>query len=196
MVNNNIVVAFISALINKFENKSTNKKDNISGDFSSDSNSYPTVRGVKTWVESILSNKADTSDIPTKTSDLTNDSGFLTSHQSLDGKTVTLTKLVSPTNGYTATYELTQGGVSLGKIDIPKDYLLKSASAETVGATPTSEESSANLSTGDTYLKFVVNTQENDTPTALIIPASGLISNDVDSEIEAYLTAITNALLQ
>lgn len=31
-------------------------------------------------------NKADINDIPTKTSDLTNDSGFLTSHQDVSGK--------------------------------------------------------------------------------------------------------------
>ena len=33
-----------------------------------------------------ISNKANIADIPTKTSDLTNDSGFLTSHQDISGK--------------------------------------------------------------------------------------------------------------
>lgn len=48
-----------------------------------------------------LSNKANVSDIPTKTSDLTNDSGFLTSAPvaSVDGKTGAVTVL--PTGGST-----------------------------------------------------------------------------------------------
>ena len=52
---------------------------------------------IKTWVTNLLSSKANTShthtksqitdfpSIPSKTSDLTNDSGYLTSHQSLSG---------------------------------------------------------------------------------------------------------------
>jgi len=40
--------------------------------------------------------KADSSDIPTKTSDLTNDSGFLTSHQNISGKA---DKVSNATNG-------------------------------------------------------------------------------------------------
>jgi len=39
-----------------------------------------------TAITQALNNKADSSDIPTKTSDLTNDSGFLTSHQDISGK--------------------------------------------------------------------------------------------------------------
>ena len=52
---------------------------------------------IKTWVTNLLSGKANTShthtksqitdfpSIPSKTSDLTNDSGYLTSHQDLSG---------------------------------------------------------------------------------------------------------------
>ena len=36
-------------------------------------------------VQQIINEKADSSSIPTKTSQLTNDSGYLTAHQSLDG---------------------------------------------------------------------------------------------------------------
>lgn len=45
-----------------------------------------------------LQNKADTNDIPTKTSDLSNDSGFLTSHQDVSGKENTSNKANSITN--------------------------------------------------------------------------------------------------
>ena len=79
MVTTSKVTAFINALTDKFENKQINKKDNITGDFSTDTVSYPTVKAVKSWVATQLSGKADTSNVPTKTSDLTNDTGFITS---------------------------------------------------------------------------------------------------------------------
>lgn len=95
-VDASIVAAFVQALIDKFENKQVNKKNDISGDFSSDTVSYPTVQAVKNFITSAISGKADASDlsdvatsgnyndltnkpsIPDSTSDLTNDSGFLT----------------------------------------------------------------------------------------------------------------------
>lgn len=97
MVDASIVASFVQALTDKFENKQTNKKDDISGDFSSDSVSYPTVKAVKNFITSAISGKANASDlasvatsgsyndltnkpsIPSKTSDITNDSGYLTS---------------------------------------------------------------------------------------------------------------------
>lgn len=96
-VDASIVAAFVQALVDKFENKQTNKKNDISGDFSSDTVSYPTVQAVKNFITNAISGKADASDlsdvatsgnyndltnkpnIPDSTSDLTNDSGFLTS---------------------------------------------------------------------------------------------------------------------
>lgn len=44
------------------------------------------VKSITTTNITNWNNKAETSDIPTKTSQLTNDSGFLTSHQSISGK--------------------------------------------------------------------------------------------------------------
>ena len=96
-VDASIVAAFVQALTDKFENKQTNKKSDISGDFSSDTVSYPTVQAVKSFITSAISGKANSSDlatvatsgsyndlsnkpsIPDSTSDLTNDSGYLTS---------------------------------------------------------------------------------------------------------------------
>ena len=105
-------------------------------------------------------------------------SQYLTSHQSLNdiGGTVTVEKQATAETGYTATYVIKQGGSALSpKINIPKDYLVKSASLETVGSTPTSTETSNSLTTGDKYLKFTVNTQENDDSTVLVIPVNDLI---------------------
>ena len=99
-----IVANFVQAMNDKFENKTANKKNNISGDFASDTVSYPTVQAVKNFITSVISGKADADSladvatsgsytdltnkpsIPTKTSELNNDSGFLTTHQDITGK--------------------------------------------------------------------------------------------------------------
>lgn len=111
-VDASIVAAFVQALVDKFENKQTNKKNDISGDFSSDSVSYPTVQAVKSFISSAISGKANASDlssvatsgsyndltnkptIPDSTSDLTNDSGFLTSSD-ISGKEDSSNKVTS-----------------------------------------------------------------------------------------------------
>ena len=101
--------------------------------------------------------------IPTKTSDLTNDGDgthtFLTEHQSLDSKTVTVEKQTTAEAGYISTYVVKQGSNQVGeKINIPKDYLVKSATMETcsVANTPVS-----GYQIGDKYLDFVINTKDN-----------------------------------
>lgn len=59
MVKADIISGLLTALTNKFENKQTNKKDDISGDFSSDTDSYPTVKAVKSFISSAISGKVD-----------------------------------------------------------------------------------------------------------------------------------------
>lgn len=65
-----------------------------------------------------------------------------------------LNKLGTATAGYTATYELTIGGTSIGKVDIPKDYLVKSATVETCTVADVPVEG---YKVGDKYIDFVVN---------------------------------------
>ena len=68
------------------------------------------------------------SDLPSHTH-----SEYLTSHQSLDSKTVTVSKQATADSGYAATYVVKQNNTHVGdKINIPKDYLVKSATVETV----------------------------------------------------------------
>ena len=59
-----------------------------------------------------LSGKADISDIPTKTSDLTNDSGFLTSHQDISGKVDKVIGKGLSTNDYTTAEKNKLAGLS------------------------------------------------------------------------------------
>lgn len=76
----------------------------------------------------------------------------------IDEKAVTLTKLATATSGYIATYEIKQGGTSLGKIDIPKDYLVKSGSVKSV----TTANSPVNgYAVGDKYIDFIINTKDS-----------------------------------
>lgn len=133
---------------------------------------YPTEKLVK----DALDLKLESSDLPTKTSDLTNDGDgtapYLTEHQSLDSKTVTVEKQAQAESGYAATYVVKQNNSQVGtKINIPKDLLLQSASVETVGAEPTTLETANNLNTGDSYIQLIANTVDgDDAQTPLIIP--------------------------
>ena len=176
----------------------------------------------------------------------------------LDGYEVTVEKSATAETGYIATYKVMQGNTQVGaSINIPKDYLVKSATMETC---TTINNPVTGYMVGDKYLDFVINTKDNtgtsehlyilvsdlvDTYTAgagltltsnefsigtgaigLSMLATGvqtslgyadnwnsstaktitstdvtnwnnkstLTVSDVDSEIESYLTAITNAL--
>lgn len=101
---------------------------------------------------------------------------------------ITISKQVNPSSGILARYTISQGGIALGTtIDIPKDFLLRQASLETVGATPSTLESQNHLTTGDKYLKFVVNTSDNSGATNLVIPVNDLIDSYTADETTMHL---------
>lgn len=69
---------------------------------------------------------------------------------------VTVEKNESADAGYAATYVVKQNGVQVGtKINIPKDYLVKSGSVKTC---TTANNPTSGLAVGDKYIDFVVNT--------------------------------------
>ena len=72
-------------------------------------------------------------------------------------KTITVNKLTTATNGYLATYEIKQGGTLLGKIEIPKDFLIESGSVKTCEVADTPERG---YKKGDKYIDFVINVKE------------------------------------
>lgn len=72
-------------------------------------------------------------------------------------KTITVNKLTTATNGYLATYEIKQGGTLLGKIEIPKDFLIESGSVKTCEVADTPERG---YRKGDKYIDFVINVKE------------------------------------
>lgn len=114
------------------------------------------------------------SDLPTHTH-----SQYLTEHQSLDSKTVTVEKQSSAESGYAHTYVVKQNGSQVGvKINIPKDFLVKSATVKTV---TTANNPVSGYVIGDKYLDFVVNSKDNSaTDEHLYV----LVSDLVDTEIE------------
>lgn len=76
----------------------------------------------------------------------------------INKKSITLSKLGTATDSYLATYEVQQGGSTVGKIDIPKDYLVKSVDVNvvTVANKPVS-----GYQVGDKYFDFIINTLDN-----------------------------------
>lgn len=68
-------------------------------------------------------------------------------------------KLETATEGYLASYQLEKDGVKAGEvINIPKDYLVKSATCETCAKADTPI---AGLKVGDKYLDFIINTKDS-----------------------------------
>ena len=173
------VQAFKNALIGKFEVLS-NKKNDITGDFTQDNNSFPTVQAVKSFIASAIAGKANSADLATVATsgdydDLTNT------------PVISVVKQATAETGYASSYYVTVDGTQVGaKINIEKDKMLRSVSVETVGATPTSEETAAGLVTGDQYILMVVQTVDNDGTTNLILPISDMF--DLQTADESTLT--------
>lgn len=68
----------------------------------------------------------------------------------------TIVKLTTATEGYIATYQLQKDGVQVGaNIDIPKDYLVKSADIKV----STGDGDPSGLPAGTKYIDFVINTK-------------------------------------
>lgn len=146
-----------------------NKINSLSGD--STNTQYPSAKAV---YDSLL-NKANRSELPSKVSDLTNDTGFITSANiptkvsaftndsgyltDLSPANVTLEEQTTAEQGYLKTYVIKQGGTALStKINIPKDFLVKSASVQTVS---TANTPVTGYNVGDKYLDFVINTKDD-----------------------------------
>lgn len=73
---------------------------------------------------------------------------------------ITLEKQGSAEEGYVATYVLKQGGVAIApKINIPKDFLVKSFSLETCS---TVNQPVQGFAVGDKYIDLIINTIGND----------------------------------
>ena len=84
---------------------------------------------------------------------------------------VSVVKKGTANDDYAASYQVTVGGTAVGvDIDIPKDYLVKSAAVDTVVSadkqTGGKFENNSSFAVGDKYLDFVVNTKADGDSTA------------------------------
>lgn len=103
------------------------------------------------------------------------------------GGVVDVRKLETADTGDISTYIVTQNGVQVGnKINIPKDFLVKSATVEVV---TTNNNPVSGYNVGDKYLDFVINSKDNSsTPEHLYILANDLINPYTADEITLTLS--------
>ena len=87
---------------------------------------------------------------------------------------VNVEKQATAESGFAATYVVTQNGTQVGsKINIPKDFLVKSASVETVS---TVDDPYTGAAVGDKYIDFVVNTVDSsETAQHIYLPVNDLV---------------------
>lgn len=111
----------------------------------------------------------------------------------LASKTVTVEKLATAETGFLASYVVKQNGVQVGNtINIPKDFLLKSGTIETVTV---ADQPVTGYVVGDKYLDLVINTKTSDgTDEHIYVLVSDLVSSSVDwSDIQNKPSSFTPA---
>ena len=119
---------------------------------------YPTEKLVKDSLDDKISKS---STVGLMKNDGTVDTNtYLTSHQSLSdiGGAVTIAEQGTAETGYAKTYVISQGGTALSpKINIPKDFLVKSGQVKTVS---TANNPVQGYVVGDKYIDFVINAKD------------------------------------
>lgn len=104
---------------------------------------------------------------------------------------VTVEKQATAESGYISTYVVKQNGIQVGeKINIPKDYLVKSASVQSVTV---ADQPYSGAEVGDKYIDFVINTRDGSgTDEHLYLPLDDLmaaISGGTTSEATVSIDA-------
>lgn len=89
------------------------------------------------------------------------EAGHMTSAEEVAIAEYSVVKLETATDGYLASYQLQKDGAPVGAtINIPKDYLVKSASVKTATA-----DDPSGFAEGTKYIDFIVNTYDTDSGT-------------------------------
>lgn len=111
--------------------------------------------------------------------------------------TYSIVKDATATSGYAATYHLTADGVNTGTaIDIPKDFLVKSASVETVTV---ADQPYTGAQVGDKYIDFVINAKDaSATDEHLYLPVNDLVDvytagNGINVSNSNVISAVVNS---
>ena len=149
------------------------------------SNANDNQSAINTAINTALGNKANASSLSTvATSGSYSDLSNKPTLSSLGG-TVTVEKQSTAESGYAHTYIVKQNGTQVGsKINIPKDFLVKSATLNTCS---TANNPVSGYVVGDKYLDFVINTKDNSaTDEHLYVLVSDLVDDmTVDSALSS-----------
>lgn len=184
-------LAGVQSLWNAIKAETAKSKTTVEGESAHPTNAYVSVNGAAVIGEGsdghtnyvvALHNAASTTDVTnainTLKGDATSDGDTLGKLEDRvegleTGARVTITEVSTELDaGVLKAYEFTQNGTSIGTVNIPKDFLVKSGSVRTIG----SSEATAQMPEGTKVLDFVVNTVEGDeTATHIIIPVSDLV---------------------
>ena len=132
-----------SSLQNSINTLTSDKLDKT--DFNSYSST--TAETLSTLTGNISSNTADIGTLRSSLNSLT------------DSSVVTLDSNATVTDGYLKTYQIKQGGISIGKIDIPKDLVVTSGSVVTAGDGQNGTQAISGATAGDKYIKLVIANQ-------------------------------------
>lgn len=201
-----------SALSSSSENAVQNKVIKDALDDKADASSLATVATSGSYTD--LSNKPS---IPADTNDLTNGAGFITASD-IEGKAdsadlatvatsgsyddlsdkptladlegvVSVEKQQTAETGYAATYVVKQNDTQVGaKINIPKDFLVKSGEVKTAAAADLSTLGQGYTS-GDKYIDFVINTKDGSgTDEHMYINVKDLVEDTTYTADESTIT--------
>ena len=118
-------------------------------------------------------------------------SQYLTEHQSLAGTVVTLEEQSTAETGYAKTYVIKQGGTAISpKINIPKDFLVKSGQVKTC---TTANVPVQGYVVGDKYIDFVINAKDSSaTDEHMYIFVSDLVEDTQYGVDEVTLASYTS----
>ena len=125
------------------------------------------VESINTSIGELDTNKTDKTVFNETVNDLEDSISDLDTN-----KTITITKQATADTGYFSTYVINQGGTALSpKINIPKDYLLKSASLKQCTV---KDEPIEGLNVDDWYFDWVLNTADETEESHLYLNANVL----------------------
>lgn len=138
-------------------------------------------------IENALNSKADSSSLSDVATSGDYDDLINAPNLSELGGVVTVEQQVTAEEGFITTYVVKQNGVQVGsKINVPKDFLVRSATVETASDDDTPV---IGYAAGDRYIDFVINTIDNDeTNEHLYLLVSDLISEYTADNVTLQLT--------
>lgn len=138
-------------------------------------------------IENALNSKADSSSLSDVATSGDYDDLINAPNLSELGGVVTVEQQVTAEEGFITTYIVKQNGVQVGsKINVPKDFLVRSATVETASDDDTPV---IGYAAGDRYIDFVINTIDNDeTNEHLYLLVSDLISEYTADNVTLQLT--------